>query len=64
MEQMKQLDLFSISTSNELKNLRRWVKRLERRIYEMEMRQKLIEHAKSTGFRLEKLEEQLEFFGT
>lgn len=46
-----QLDLFSVSTSKEIKNLRRWVSRLEKRISEMELRQELIQHAKKTGFR-------------
>ncbi len=60
----QQLDLFSISTTKELKNLRKWVRRLEGRISDMEMRQRLIEHAKKTGFVNIKREKQFDLFGT
>ena len=58
-----QLDLFSVSTSKEIKNLRRWVKRLEKRISEMEMRQELIDHAKKTGFKYDcEVHPEFDFF--
>jgi len=55
-----QIDLFSVSTSKEIKNLRKWIKRLEKRINEMEIRQQLIDHAKKTGFKIDR-EEHPEF---
>lgn len=59
-----QLDFFSISTDKEIKNLRRWITRIEKRVQEMEIRQKLIEHAKKTGFQLNEKNVQLDMFGS
>ena len=59
----EQLDLFSINTAHEIKNLRRWINRLEKRVNEMEMRQQLIEHAKKTGFKQSSNPIQIDMFG-
>lgn len=60
----QQLDLFSTSTQKEIKNLRRWIGRLEKRVCEMEFRQQLVEHAKKTGFEAPTKRVQLDMFGT
>lgn len=60
-----QMEFFENSTHHQLKNLRAWSRRLERRITEMEFRQELIDHAKKTGFET-KTEKPVQFdlFGT